>query len=207
MTFDKAGNAWVDSKDGDQIAKFSAGELTSSGIKSADVLLSDDGGCTNLCSPGEIAFDQRGNLWVPNEDANTVVEYTKDQLTSSGKPAPAVTLSSAIFDAPWGAVFDTSGNLVVMNYSDGEIAKFTSQTVEGERRTDSRGLSQGIEYLGLSDHLRSGFIAPWRSPSALSRDLARLLERLFHRGGFEREAARFGQEECDDDRVGYREQA
>ncbi len=126
VTFDKAGNAWVDSKNGDQIAEFSADELTSSGSKPANVLLSDDGGCTNLCSPGEIAFDQRGNLWVPNEDANTVVEYTKDQLTRSGKPSPAVTLSSAIFDAPWGAVFDTSGNLVVMNYSDGVLAKFTS---------------------------------------------------------------------------------
>ena len=126
VTFDKVGNAWVDSKDGNQIAEFSAGELTSGGRKSADVLLSDDGSCTNLCSPGEIAFDQRGNLWVPNEDADTVVEYAKDQLTSSGKPAPMVTLSSAIFDAPWGAVFDTSGDLVVMNYSDGTIAKFTS---------------------------------------------------------------------------------
>jgi len=126
MTFDKAGNAWVDSKDGNQIAEFTAGELTSSGRKSADVLLSDDGNCTNLCSPGEIAFDPRGNLWVPNEDADTVVEYAKDQLTMSGKPAPMVTLSSAIFDAPWGAVFDNGGNLVVMNYSDGTIAKFTS---------------------------------------------------------------------------------
>ncbi|HEY9157960.1 hypothetical protein [Candidatus Binatus sp.] len=130
VTFDKAGNAWIDSKNGDQIAEFTAGELTSSGTKSANVLLSDDGGCTNLCSPGQIAFDQRGNLWVPNEDANTVVEFTKDQLTSSGKPTPAVTLDSAIFDAPWGAVFDTSGNLVVMNYSDGEIAKFTSQQLK-----------------------------------------------------------------------------
>ncbi len=126
VTFDKLGNAWVDSKDGNQIAEFSAGELTSSGRKSADLLLSDDGNCSNLCSPGEIAFDQRGNLWVPNEDADTVVEYTKDQLTISGKPAPMVTLSSSIFDAPWGAVFDTSGNLVVMNNSDGTIAKFTS---------------------------------------------------------------------------------
>ena len=126
ITFDKAGNAWVDSKKGDQIVEFSASELAGSGNKSADILLSDDGGCTNLCSPGEIAFDQRGNLWVPNEDANTVVEFTKDQLAGSGKPSPAVTLNSGIFDAPWGAVFDNSGDLVVMNYSDGTIAKFAS---------------------------------------------------------------------------------
>lgn len=124
VTFDKAGNAWVNSKNGNQIAEFSAGELTSSGSKSAEVLLSDDGGCTNLCGPGELAFDKRGNLWVPNEDSDTVVEFTKDQLSSSGKPAPAVTLSSDVFDAPWGAVFDIGGDLVVTNYSDGTIAKF-----------------------------------------------------------------------------------
>jgi sugar lactone lactonase YvrE len=126
VTFDKAGNAWVDSKDGDQIAEFAAGELTSSGTKSAEVLLSDDGDCTNLCAPGEIAFDRKGDLWVPNEGADTVVEFAKDQLTSSGKPAPMVTLSSAIFNAPRGAVFDINGNLVVTNYSDGTISKFAA---------------------------------------------------------------------------------
>jgi sugar lactone lactonase YvrE len=126
VTFDKAGDAWVDSKDADQIAEFSAGELAASGTKSAEVLLSDDGDCSNLCAPGEIAFDLRGNLWIPNESADTVVEYAKDELTSSGKPAPIVTLSSAIFDGPRGAVFDPSGNLVVTNYSDGTIAKFAA---------------------------------------------------------------------------------
>ncbi len=106
-----------------KIAEFSASQLTTGGTKSPTVLLSDDGS-GSLDEPGEIAFDHKGNLWVPNQAADTVVEYAKDQLTSSGSPTPAVTLSSAIFDGPWGAVFDSSGNLVVMNYDNGTIAKF-----------------------------------------------------------------------------------
>lgn len=130
VTFDKVGNAWVDNQDGDTIAEFSASQLTSGGSKSATVLLSDDGSGTSLSRPTEIAFDKKGNLWVPNYGADTVVEYAKAQLTSSGNPAPTVKLTSAIFDGPWGAVFDSGGNLVVMNYYDDTIAKFTAKQLK-----------------------------------------------------------------------------
>ncbi len=130
VTFDKAGNAWVASA-GIEIAEFSASQLTSGGSKLPTVLISNNGSyCTSLCAPGEIAFDPKGNLWVPNEDADTVVEYAKDQLTSSGSPAPKVTLSSAIFNDPWGAAFDSSGNLVVMSYFSETIAKFTAKQLK-----------------------------------------------------------------------------
>jgi sugar lactone lactonase YvrE len=130
LTFDKGGNAWVDNETGDTIAEFSASQLTSGGSKSATVLISDDGSGTSLDAPGEIAFDKKGNLWVPNYNVGTVVEYAKGQLTSSGNPAPTVKLSSAIFDGPWGAVFDAKGNLVVEDYNDGTIAKFTPKQLK-----------------------------------------------------------------------------
>jgi DNA-binding beta-propeller fold protein YncE len=113
------------------LAEFSASQLTSAGSKSATVLLSDDGSGTSLDSPGEIAFDHQGNLWVPNLGANTVMEYAKGQLTTSDSPAPMVKLSSAIFNGPYGAVFDSKGNLVVVNYfADGTIAKFTAKQLK-----------------------------------------------------------------------------
>ena len=130
VTFDKAGNAWVDSKDNSELAEFSTSQLTSSGAKSPAILLSDDGSGTSLNWPGEIAFDKSGNLWVPNYLAETVVEYAKDQLTTSGSPVPVVKLSSSVFIEPWGAAFDASGDLVVMNYSDGTIAKFTPKQLK-----------------------------------------------------------------------------
>jgi hypothetical protein len=125
VTFDKAGNAWVDSEDNSKIAEFSASQLTSSGSKSAAVLLS-----TSLCDPGQIAFDKNGNLWIPGYCTGTAVEYAKGQLTSSGSPTPTVTLSSAAFDGPWGAVFDSKGDLVIVNYNSGTILKFTAKQLK-----------------------------------------------------------------------------
>jgi hypothetical protein len=129
VTFDKVGNAWVDDSI-DEIAEFSTSQLTGSGTKSPSVLLSDDGSGTSLSDPGEIVFDKNGDLWVPNEGSDTVVEYAEDQLTSSGNPAPTVKFTSAIFDEPIGAALDSKGNLVVTNNGDGTIAKFTPKQLK-----------------------------------------------------------------------------
>ena len=131
ITFDEAGNAWVASQGISKIVELSASQLTSSGIgKSPAVVLSDDGSGTSLDLPGEIVFDKKGNLWVPNFASDTVVEYAKDQLTSTGDPAPTVKLSSAIFDEPFGAAFDQKGNLVIMNYADGTIVKLAAKQLK-----------------------------------------------------------------------------
>ena len=130
LTFDEAGNAWLDNQDLNTIVEFSASQLTSSGSKSASVVLSDDGSGTSISDPGEIAFDDKGNLWVPNFNSNNVVEYAKSQLTSSGDPAPTVKLSSAVFNGPFGAVFDSKGDLVTMNFTDGTIAKFAAKQIK-----------------------------------------------------------------------------
>jgi hypothetical protein len=130
VTFDKTGNAWVDSENSDQIAEFTAGQLTTTSSQVPTVLLSDDGSGTSLDSPGQIAFDKRGNLWVPNYGADTVVEYAKGQLTNSGNPSPTVKLSSAIFDGPWGEAIDNKGNLAILNYNDGTIAKFAAKQLK-----------------------------------------------------------------------------
>ena len=130
ITFDEAGNAWIASQGISKIVELSASQLTSGGTKSPTVVLSDDGSGTSLHLPGEIAFDKKGNLWVPNLVSNTVVEYAKGQLASSGNPAPTVKLSSAIFDGPFGAAFDNNGDLWTMNYNNGTIAKFTANKLK-----------------------------------------------------------------------------
>jgi sugar lactone lactonase YvrE len=127
VTFDKAGNAWVDGENDDTVGAFSPSQLTSGGDQSATVMLADDGSGTSLSAPGEIAFDKKGNLWVPNYSSATVVKYAKNQLSGISDPAPAVKLSSAIFDGPWGAAFDSQGDLVILNYTDATIAKFAPQ--------------------------------------------------------------------------------
>ena len=129
LTFDKAGNAWVENQGSYQIVEFSASQLTGSGSKSASVVLSSDGS-SSLDDPGQIAFDHKGNLWVPNYSADTVVEFAKSQLASSGDPTPTVTLSSASFDGPWAVAFDSKGDLVAVNYIDGTIDKFTATQIK-----------------------------------------------------------------------------
>lgn len=129
VTFDTVGNAWVDNEGSSTIVEFTASQLTSGGSKSATVVLSDDGSGTSLRGPGQIAFDKAGNLWTPNS-IGTVVEYAKDLLTSSGNPAPTVKLTSAVFYDPFDAVFDSNGDLVVSNYGDGTIAKFSAKQLK-----------------------------------------------------------------------------
>ncbi|HKN12043.1 MAG TPA: hypothetical protein VJX68_02515 [Candidatus Binatus sp.] len=132
IAFDKAGNAWVDNEAGNTIAEFSKSQLASGGSKLATVVLSDDGSGTSISEPGEIAFDKNGNLWVPNYGAHTVVEYAKGQLASSGNPAPTVKLNSAVLagEGPFSAVFDSKGDLLVMDYLDGTIAKFAASQLK-----------------------------------------------------------------------------
>jgi sugar lactone lactonase YvrE len=142
LTFDEAGNAWV-SNPGlgltscpecvGLIFELTASQLNTGGDQTASVMLYDDGSGTSIASPGELAFDQNGNLWVPNYKSDTVVEFAKAQLTTSGNPVPIVKLSSHAFDGPDGLAFDTKGNLAVYSgvngpvRGDGTIAKFTAK--------------------------------------------------------------------------------
>jgi len=129
LTFDGDGNAWVENQGSSKIVEFSASQLTSGGSKSPSVVLSNDGS-GSLDDPGQIAFDKDGNLWVPNYDAETVVEFAPSQLASSGDPTPTVTLSSASFVGPWALAFDSKGDLVVVEYDNGTIAKFTPKQLK-----------------------------------------------------------------------------
>jgi streptogramin lyase len=125
VTFDSRGNAWATGDGLNKIVEFSSSQLSSSGDKSPAIVLSDDGSGTSVSGPGQPAFDKKGNLWIPNLGANTVVEFEKSQLSSSGNPAPTVKLSSTVFNKPWGATFDNKGDLIVVNADGGAISKFT----------------------------------------------------------------------------------
>lgn len=140
VAFDEAGNAWV-SNPGlgltscpncvGLIFELSSSQLESGGEQTASVMLYDDGSGTSIARPEELAFDRNGNLWLANNESDTVVEFAKTQLTSSGNPVPMVKLSSHAFDGPDGLAFDAKGNLAVYSggsgpiIGDGTIARFT----------------------------------------------------------------------------------
>ena len=122
LAFDAKGNLWVADLNDNAIEEYTPSQLASSGAPNPAVILSTSGASTE--QPSAVAFDSSGNLWVADvgsasKDSGHVVEFTADQLTSSGSPTPAITLNQLPADSSiWGAVsiaFDGSGNLWIAN--------------------------------------------------------------------------------------------
>jgi hypothetical protein len=105
-TFDSAGDMWAANFNGDTVVEFTKSQLAKSGSVTPAVTIdpkpspSDPNG---LESPGDVALDPTGDLWVPNSGSNAVVELTKAQLAKSGSPVPAriITGSATGLSFPW----------------------------------------------------------------------------------------------------------
>jgi hypothetical protein len=123
LAFDPKGNLWVVNQWAGTINEFTPAQLVS-GTPTPVVTIQDGlhGSYSNQTgnNPIAIAFDSAGNLWIANTNDN-VIEYAANQLTSSGSPAPAVTLSpgtpasiaDTAFNTPYALAFDHQGNLWV----------------------------------------------------------------------------------------------
>jgi sugar lactone lactonase YvrE len=70
------------------------------------------------------AFDAHGNLWVADSSANTITEYSADQLATSGTPTPTVAITSGALQGPVGLAFDHTGTLWVSNFDGNTVVGF-----------------------------------------------------------------------------------
>ncbi len=122
--FDASGTLWLSTPN--VIGAVPADQLATSGIPSFAVILGATGGSLNF--PAALAFDASGTLWVANNGGNTVVAFAPNQLTTSGSPTPAVTLSSTggSLNGPIGVAFDASSNLWVANNGGNTVVEFTA---------------------------------------------------------------------------------
>ena len=108
IAFDASGNLWA-SACGDEVHRLAAADLTTSGDKVSDVIVS------KLVNNSGIAFDKAGNLWVAG--GPTLVRYDAARLGSSDSDAPdvALTVTNATPDKTVLGVdelaFDKAGNL------------------------------------------------------------------------------------------------
>ncbi len=127
--FDASGNLWVSSDK--SVVEFSKAELTAAD-PTPTVTISSSGGA-------QLVFDSSGNLWMvtgglpgafglPGTDE--VLEFDKAQLSTSGSPTPAVTISSTnvgayeSLDGPYSLAFDSYGDLWVENFGGNTTVEF-----------------------------------------------------------------------------------
>jgi sugar lactone lactonase YvrE len=113
IAFDAQGDLWIANNGACTIVEFTPSQLTTSGSPTPAVTITDGQPFTN--EPIALAFDAHGNLWVANNASSQVIEYSASQLTTSGSPTPAVTLTGAAILEPLDVAFDSAGNLWVSN--------------------------------------------------------------------------------------------
>ncbi|MDZ7577799.1 MAG: fibronectin type III domain-containing protein [Candidatus Nanopelagicales bacterium] len=94
------------------------------------------GAATGLNSPGDVAFDGSGRMYVTNYGGDSVTVYSADW--ADGDTGPVKTLAGAAtgLNAPVGVAFDGDWNMYVTNWDGGSVTVYSaSATVPGAARS------------------------------------------------------------------------
>ena len=112
---------------------YSAAQLRATGAPTPVTTLTLATTASYNTDASDAVFDSAGNLWIANQNSNTVVEFTPAQLATSGAPTPAVTITMPSDSAgPIALRFDAHHNLWVVNQWAGTIIELTpAQLVSG----------------------------------------------------------------------------
>jgi secreted PhoX family phosphatase len=163
LTFDRAGNLWV-------IFGTGVGELTRNELSTSKRLFRfhvqlsfvATGAADPYIFPSTLAFDPAGDLWLAGTaPKSTLIEFTPDQLATSGNSTPASTINfpgdsgigshSILFDSAgdlWlASQFSVSDSSVaVVEYTPAQIAEMQM----GASPTPTLTVKAGPEFSGLS---------------------------------------------------------
>lgn len=124
--FDSAGNLWVADRS-QAIFKISSTQLRAG---SASVVPETTLTATTYFSgPQFVAFDKAGDMWVSDEDADAVYEFTPSQLAQGGDQTPRV-INHGLSD-PGELAFDHLRNLWVANYGTSNVVEFAKADLPG----------------------------------------------------------------------------
>jgi sugar lactone lactonase YvrE len=130
MAFDADGALWAATLH--RIVKLSPESLNASGRPTAEVTIAS----SDLHTPGALAFDTRGDLWVADSDGgvlrfsaarlNADVSGGADSALYLQKPGPVM----IGLGAPEGLAFDAAGNLWVAYFAGNDLARLSPAQLE-----------------------------------------------------------------------------
>ena len=108
IAFDGGGNLWVADENGNSIYKFSASDLTGTGLHqnlTPAVILtatSESGACNmSLDGPYGLAFNGGGELFVSNANINggcvgSLAQFSTGSIGSTGSPTPKAFITNGV---------------------------------------------------------------------------------------------------------------
>ena len=170
--FSSSGDLWVANAQANTLVAFTPSQLAATGSPTPAVTISSNAS-NSVDYPYALLFDPSGNLWVSNDDANTLVRFSPAQLAVSGSPTPSVTLSSdatGSVDEPWDLAFDAVGDLWLANSEGpssggtGSVVQFSPQEISTTGSPTPESTISGSS-TGLSSPSGLAFIPP--SPNYL----------------------------------------
>jgi hypothetical protein len=146
ITFDSAGNLWIDNNGGTTIVEITAAALaTASGVTAVAPSTTLNGApiapgspLLTINNPWGILFDSSGNMWITNEElsvsacSGTVIEFLASAIAGGGSltPTPNVVLTQTAISGtqslcdPNGISRNSQGNMVVANAAGNSLAEF-----------------------------------------------------------------------------------
>lgn len=164
VVFGAAGNLWVidgGNKSTGGSAKPALYQFTSSNLAGIQAPVATTPNVTINSSafvfPQQAAFDSKGNLWVSDNGANAIFQFTSSQLMASGTVMPNITIkANPAFNGALGITFDSSGDLWVANNGSTTIFEFNAANLP--TATGSVTLTPNIM---LSDDGKQSIQGPW----------------------------------------------
>jgi hypothetical protein len=128
LAFDGVGNLWLSCACRDEVRRISASQLSSSGDKEPDVVL------TGVTGPDGLAFDRQGNLWV--DVPGGLARFDAARLGGDDSDPPDLELSIMTALHTWqvipsGFAFDATGNLWGLSYSSSLLFRLTPAELAG----------------------------------------------------------------------------
>lgn len=131
LIFDHAGNLWITDLGrslNPALFEFTPGQQAAGGNLIPNLTMTS----LSLLSPGGMAIDHAGNLWVANVDVFlpfNALEFTAAQLAAGGQQSPNVTLGIAVQE-PINLAFDHHDNLWVNDWSGNRVLMFRGSALK-----------------------------------------------------------------------------